>query len=424
MRPLSLTPLRDRLLGVLGALPVLTSASCGALVVYVEDDGGGGAGGGPAATTAVTTGAVTASATSSTGCPMVEMAETVCVANPPSPCPPSASVAADDLVRAHLNATCDPGDPELCGCSVATLDVLCGPFPSAAGPCCYVASYGIDTICEGRAFTVGGRPRVAAPAERDDWLTGSSRCGVELDASVRRELADAWTRAGSHEHASIASFARVALELLSIGAPRELVDLALRAAADESAHASLSFGIAASLSGRPVGPGPLSADGAGARVGAAAIVRATVREGCLGETVSAVLALAARDGAEDPSVRAALERIAEDELRHAELAWRTVAWAVGAGLPGAAEAAAAAFEEPWPGLEEHGSPEHLSPDVARAFGVLLRDEKERLVTRALAEVVAPSRAAVLALCEALGEETRGERTGSVEDAPEDVEDAS
>ena len=35
--------------------------------------------------------------------------------------------------------------------------------------------------------------------------------------------------------------------------------------------------------------------------------------------------------ATDPAVRAALAQLADDEARHAELAWRTVAWAVQAG---------------------------------------------------------------------------------------------
>ena len=60
--------------------------------------------------------------------------------------------------------------------------------------------------------------------------------------------------------------------------------------------------------------------------GIEAIVVLTFREGCVGETVAALEAREALDHATDPEVRAALERIAADEQRHAELAWRVVSW--------------------------------------------------------------------------------------------------
>lgn len=60
----------------------------------------------------------------------------------------------------------------------------------------------------------------------------------------------------------------------------------------------------------------------------ASIAAATVIEGCIGETLAAALASAQLDQASDPEVRAALQRIADDEARHAELAWRTVTWAL------------------------------------------------------------------------------------------------
>ena len=54
-------------------------------------------------------------------------------------------------------------------------------------------------------------------------------------------------------------------------------------------------------------------------------------QGCIGETVSAALAAAARDAATDEEVVDALTRIASDEARHARLAWSTAKWALSKG---------------------------------------------------------------------------------------------
>jgi hypothetical protein len=58
------------------------------------------------------------------------------------------------------------------------------------------------------------------------------------------------------------------------------------------------------------------------------VARLCLLEGCVGETLAAIEAAEALAGATDPEVRRALERIAHDERRHAELAFRFVAWAL------------------------------------------------------------------------------------------------
>jgi hypothetical protein len=57
------------------------------------------------------------------------------------------------------------------------------------------------------------------------------------------------------------------------------------------------------------------------------VVRLAIDEGCVGESVAALEAHAAADLATDPSVKHLLAEIAADETRHAELAFRFVAWA-------------------------------------------------------------------------------------------------
>jgi hypothetical protein len=145
-------------------------------------------------------------------------------------------------------------------------------------------------------------------------------------------LAEAWTRDALLEHASVASFGRFALELLGAGAPPSLVADAHRAALDEVQHARLCFGLASAYAGEDIGPGAFDfGRGVAVEADLADIAVRTFLEGCAGETFGAVLAAEALAAATDPAVRAVLAVIAEDEARHAELAWRAVAWAVEAG---------------------------------------------------------------------------------------------
>jgi hypothetical protein len=52
-------------------------------------------------------------------------------------------------------------------------------------------------------------------------------------------------------------------------------------------------------------------------------------EGCVRETYSALECAWQAEVAVDPVVRAAMKRIARDELRHLALAWEVHAWAMG-----------------------------------------------------------------------------------------------
>lgn len=212
-------------------------------------------------------------------------------------------------------------------CAPAFQYTLCGPEPVGT-ECCSVV-FVEDWGCEGRPFIVDGEHRSAAVCDRDDWRAGVRPDCEGLDAIARERLGEAWLAAALAEHASIASFARFVLDLLSLGAPADLVAGAQRAMADEIVHARLAFGLAGAYLGRALGPGPLPSDGAiAAERDAAAIVRAAILEGCVGETVSAARAELALAEATDPAVRRALTTIARDERRHAQLAWQFVGWAL------------------------------------------------------------------------------------------------
>ena len=82
--------------------------------------------------------------------------------------------------------------------------------------------------------------------------------------------------------------------------------------------------------------------------GAATLVElavAAVREGCFGETLAAVVASMQREAATDPAVREVLAIVAEEEARHAELAFRVVTWAIANGGKDVKHAVHGAFIE-------------------------------------------------------------------------------
>jgi hypothetical protein len=248
----------------------------------------------------------------------------------------------------------------------------------------------------GRPFIVEGRARQADLVRDAGWARsapGASLPDVEaLDAESRRALADVYAKDALTEHASVAAFARFVLECLALGAPAEIVLEAQRALADEIAHASSSFALASAYAGVELGPSGLDVSNALSHsVTLAECVRRTFREGCVAETVSAALIHAAAGVASDAAVKSVLSRTAEDECRHAVLAWRFVSWA----LAREGEPLRALIREEIRRAHEHigfGALTDLPGDAAalRRHGYLDEAERRRIALQTLDEVVRPS----------------------------------
>lgn len=201
--------------------------------------------------------------------------------------------------------------------------------------CCFTASV-FDDFCggKGRPLIVDDHPRVASLVPGDAW----GACGPE---EARPAVAAHWLEAALDEHASVASFARFALELISVGAPADLLVDTATAMRDEIRHAELALALAGRFGAEPQQPGPLNA-GPARSTSLEDVVVATVHEGCVGETLAAAHAELAAQRASDPAVVSALEEIAADEARHAALAWRVVQWALSVD-PSLHDAVAQAF---------------------------------------------------------------------------------
>ncbi len=282
------------------------------------------------------------------------------------------------------------------------LELVCGYSLSSVAPavlkdgqCCYM----VISSCHGsgRPFLEANLP-LTAPARRgksSSWLAASRPRVDDLSPDVRAVLAREWLDDALLEHASVASFSRFALELMAVGAPADLLLDAHGAAGDEVRHAQMCFALASAYAGLAIEPAAMPFRGrVEVRADLADVAARAVKEGCVGETLAAALANAQRTVARDPVVRDILEQIAEDEARHAVLAWRFVAWAVAAGGADVAAAVAQAFDEALLGLTDENPGERPST-APPGHGRLDEQAKRAVMVSAVDTVVRPALARML-----------------------------
>ena len=227
-------------------------------------------------------------------------------------CPP-----AGDTWALLYEGVSPPQDPEFCSW---LFDEDCGPIDLEPNACCYVAH--AEIICEGRPLRTDDGLRTA-PLVPGSWAAPLDGVALRPDDAAARAT---WERIARAEHASIASFARFVLELCALGAPPDLLADATAAQADEIRHASQALSVLHAITGESLAPGPLSLDGIELRADPAAILRGTILEGCLNETLAAAEAARLADAAPDPALAAVYRTIARDEAGHAALAWRAVSF--------------------------------------------------------------------------------------------------
>ncbi len=390
-----------RLLALLGVSSLAavagSSTACGGKVLVADAVGAGGSGGG--ATTGGEGGEGGEGGTFACDAGSWQQTTLACFPIQIGGCPAIDAPGIAPLLAAQLGLCDAVTDFFDCCDKASVVGVACGPDPGAAAECCYQAWIDPQMSCaSGRPFFVDGVARTAKALSRADWLvtTLPALDALALDPATRAALAASWTREAGFEHASVASFARLALELLSVGAPAALVRDAQQAMGDEIHHAELCFALASAYAGAPVGPGPMAMDGALVRTSLATVAAAAVREGCIGETVAALVAEEARDLAEDPAVREALSVIAADEAEHAAMAWRLVAWAQREGDAAVREAIATAFAAPVSVTDEL-SPPGMDTRLYRAHGRPLPEDVRAIAATAMREVIAPGAEALMAI---------------------------
>lgn len=253
-----------------------------------------------------------------------------------------------------------------------------------ANACCYTW---VIPCPGGRVFRdASGAPSVARSVMRSDWAASIDALAVEdLSPDMRMSLSEHWLQEAAYEHASIASFAQLTLDLLAVGAPPDLLRGAQHATLDEIEHARIAFALAQAYGGAaPMGPAPLVASPGTCRT-LAAVARRTFIDACVGESVaSAALAEDSRQS-NDPVLSELLATMGADEERHAELAWRIVAWALRSGDPEVVRALDEAQSE------VIGELVALTSDV----GALAASPQHQLRATVLREIVLPCSVALL-----------------------------
>lgn len=214
--------------------------------------------------------------------------------------------------------------------------ISCDAAQYKATPSGYTSTQRRDGRCEHDVFTFGigknGKARVvskqhvvdqnpcrqAVKGRRPEGLAPVLPVDGESPGSLGAYLAEACTL----EAASVTSFRRLERELAALGAPRSLRHRAKASARDEARHARTMRRLARRAGIEPRKPRV-------ARIApraALAIAIENAVEGCVLETWAALVARFQAEHAVDADFREAMRIIAEDEARHAALAWDVRTW--------------------------------------------------------------------------------------------------
>ncbi len=294
--------------------------------------------------------------------------------------------AADDVDPDDLSGSCGSEVVSVTGEGSYYENIGWGWEDTGAVPgCCYPIEETEPECVYGRPLLVEGRARLAEVISDTAWAAGL--VPADVPESVRDELVLRWTRAALDEHASVAAFSKVALDLMRFGAPPELLERTHQAAIDEVRHARLGFALASAFAGQPVGPGAYRLDQLPLAEDLAQLAVEAAREGCMGEALASLLAAEGAAKAQDPVLREVLKTIAVDEQQHSLLAWSTVRWAIEAGGEPVRAAVAAVFAAA--ATQGIAVPQAPAIDLSR-WGLLSAEDSARVARRCLHEVVLPA----------------------------------
>ena len=203
-----------------------------------------------------------------------------------------------------------------------------------------------DVICEctsdddyegydGRPFIVEGsiRSPVSLRCNADicpdatAWTLGMEPSFLN-NTTISMKIGLEWLTQAEAEHASIASFSRHTLQLMSIGAPSELITRSQQASIDEIEHAKLCYGFASEFMRTNIYPGPLDTAGSLGNMDMEEIIESVVRDGCIQETMSAIEGHFRAHYATEEVIKISLTKLAADEAKHSQLAWDTIKWVI------------------------------------------------------------------------------------------------
>jgi hypothetical protein len=221
--------------------------------------------------------------------------------------------------------------PQLCTATCITVDASTEPFRRSDSG--VLTNPDCTDFC-GPLFPGGNLLCELVDPDAQPLLVKCLNCGFggRLPAGLqtsgepaRDDVAAHFAEMAHLEAASIEAFRVLGRELRHYRAPMALVRAARRAARDEARHSRIMAAIARRYGSIPrearVEKRPVRS------LEAIAIDNAV--EGCVRETYGALVAMWQATRAGDPVVRAALGRIARDEIQHAVLGWKVASWLAG-----------------------------------------------------------------------------------------------
>lgn len=221
------------------------------------------------------------------------------------------------------------------GAGVAVLfGVLGNLFMTGAGALAALLS--TSNFTRGRQLRRFGRVLLPKVTKGSAWAHLPIAAAVE-DETTRRALAAQWRENGRTEHASVAAFAKLTLDLLALGAPPALIAGAQKDALDEIRHAELCFSLARGLDCEAHSPAAFRGAEKVAHLSPtrtlalAELAVDSLIDGALHEGVSARIIAKLARRCEVPAIQAILKEIAADEGRHAAHGWDVVEWCVSEG---------------------------------------------------------------------------------------------
>jgi hypothetical protein len=218
----------------------------------------------------------------------------------------------------------------------AIVATLVGSFTGHFG--LFLAYVSTISFTRGRQLRRFGKPMLPEIGEKGAaWTNEPSDLPAIVPADIAPALAAQWRENGKTEHASVAAFARLASDLVALGAPPELLEAANRDALDEIKHARMCFALARELDGKNEGPLAFPAARtartlpSNRTLALAALAVDSLVDGALHEGVSAAVIAELARRCRIPRIENMLREIARDEGRHAAHGWDVAMWCIEEG---------------------------------------------------------------------------------------------
>ena len=211
-----------------------------------------------------------------------------------------------------------------------------------------------------------------------------------MNEELKDFVGKGWLNNGLEEHASVASFCKFVIQMMSVGAPPTLLSRAIQAMDDEVNHAKICFAVAKRLNNVAASPGEFPTQGIlDDNFNAKSILEDTIIEACINETLAHHYDEYAAANTEDEGIRKALMTIVTEERRHGELAWDFVTWLLKKN-PELIGVAKACFEK----SENIDMQTEVLPEDAEKYGFVATAAKLEIRRRVFSTTIRPKMTAL------------------------------